>query len=121
MSTRVAAGTLSTLQPGEVRVVPLPHGSFGTPPFIPLEALLLRDLLGSPRAYLNRCQHLPVPLGFGGGELMSWDGQALECKTHGALYRLDDGMCFDGPCEGRALLAIELLLEGDELYLIAAG
>lgn len=120
MSARVAAGTLSTLQAGEARVVPLPRGSFGAPASIPLEALVLRDLLGTPRAYLNRCRHLPVPLDGASRDFFSWDGQSLECKTHGALYRLDDGMCTDGPCEGEALFAVPLVIEGDALYLIAA-
>jgi nitrite reductase/ring-hydroxylating ferredoxin subunit len=128
MSTRVAAGTLSSLQPGEARVVPLPRGSFGAPAVIPLEALVVLDQAGVARAYLNRCRHLPVPLAvlwppattsYETRDPLSWDGQALECRTHGALYRLDDGMCFEGPCEGRALLPIELVLEGDALYLIA--
>lgn len=118
-TTRVAAGSLAALAPGTVRVVPLPRGSFGLPPVIPVEALVLRDLLGAPRAYLNQCQHLPVPLDGASREFLSADGRALECLTHGALYRLDDGVCFEGPCRGRALRAIELAVEGDALYLIA--
>lgn len=131
MSTRIGAGTLSSLERGIVRVVPLPRGLFGAPPVVPLEALVVRDHAGAPRAYLNRCRHLPIPLSFGrptglalydaSHEFLTKDNQALECKTHGALYRLDDGMCFAGPCEGRALLAIELLVEGDELCLIVAA
>lgn len=131
--TRIAAGALSTLEPGIVRIVPLPRGSFGAPPVVPIEALVVRDLSGAPRAYLNRCRHLPIPLSFirpkghadtpyeVSHEVLTRDNQALECKTHGARYRLDDGMCFEGPCTGRALLALELVVEEDALYLIAAA
>jgi nitrite reductase/ring-hydroxylating ferredoxin subunit len=128
---RIAAGTLSSLEPGIVRVVPLPRGSFGSPPVVPLEALVVRDLEGVPRAFLNRCRHLPIPLSFtrprasasydASHEFLTRDNRALECKTHGARYRLDDGMCFEGPCEGRALLALELVVEDDALYLIATA
>jgi len=132
MTERIAAGTLSSLEPGTVRVVPLPRGSFGSPPVVPVEGLVVRDLAGVARAYLNRCRHLPIPLSFtrptGHGqalyvashEFLTRDNQALECKTHGARYRLDDGMCFEGPCTGRALMALELVVEDDALYLIAA-
>jgi nitrite reductase/ring-hydroxylating ferredoxin subunit len=129
-STRIAAGTLSSLERGIVRVVPLPRGLYGSPPVVPLEALLVRDHAGEPRAYLNRCRHLPIPLSFGrptglslydaSHEFLTKDNAALECKTHGARYRLGDGMCFEGPCEGRALVPIDLLVEGDEVYLIPA-
>jgi nitrite reductase/ring-hydroxylating ferredoxin subunit len=128
---RVAAGTLSSLEPGIVRVVPLPRGLFGAPPVVPLEALVVRDHGGTPRAYLNRCRHLPIPLSFGrptgrslydaSHEFLTRDNQALECKTHGARYRLDDGMRFEGPCTGRALLALGLVVEGDEVYVVAAA
>lgn len=131
LNQRIAAGTLSSLEPGVVRVVPLPRGLFGSPPVVPLEALVVRDLSGEPRAYLNRCRHLPIPLSFtrprepslhdASHEFLTRDNQALECKTHGARYRLDDGMCVEGPCEGRALLALELVVEDDALYLIAAA
>ena len=129
MSARIEAGALSTLAPGTVRVVALPSGAFGAPPVITVEALVLLDQAGVPRAYLNRCRHLPIPLSFSrrasgalhvvSSDFLTPDGRALECRTHGALYRLDDGMCFEGPCQGRALLPIELSIELDALYLIA--
>jgi nitrite reductase/ring-hydroxylating ferredoxin subunit len=55
---RIAAGSALDLQRDEVRVVKLPpeHGRY------PREALVLRDRNGVLRAYLNRCQHLPIPL-----------------------------------------------------------
>jgi nitrite reductase/ring-hydroxylating ferredoxin subunit len=127
---RIPAGALSTLVAGSVRVVELPRGSLGLPPVIPVEALVLRDQSGVPRAYLNRCRHLPVPLVVlrlkrppivDSSDFLSPDGAALECRTHGALYRLDDGMCFEGPCEGLGLFPIALEAEDDALYVIAAA
>jgi len=74
----------------------------------PRQALVLRDASGLPRAYLNRCRHLPIPIDGGSGRYLSDDGRHLLCGTHGAHYRLDDGMCVEGPCEGKALTPIAL-------------
>jgi nitrite reductase/ring-hydroxylating ferredoxin subunit len=111
---RIAAGHHDDLVRGEVRVVRLPVGRDGTP----REALLLRDESGTPRAYLNRCRHLPTTLDAGGRQFLSKDRLHLQCQTHGARYRLADGHCVEGPCDGHALFALALELEGDELYIV---
>lgn len=116
MSVRIAAGRSSAIGRGQVCAVPLPRGRDGTP----REALLLRDHGGTLRAYLNRCQHLPVPIDGGSRRFLSSDGQHLLCGTHGARYRLEDGYCVHGPCLGRALPAIEVELKGDAIQLVLA-
>ena len=58
------------------------------------------------RAYLNECQHLPVPLDGFSGQFLAEDGQHLLCRTHGAEYRLSDGYCVAGPCKGESLRAL---------------
>jgi nitrite reductase/ring-hydroxylating ferredoxin subunit len=110
---RVAAGRASELAPGAVRVVKLPPEGR-----IPREALIIRDERGVLRAYLNRCQHLPIPLDGGSRRFLTRDGDYLECGTHGARYRLNDGHCVEGPCQGRALIALELEQSGDDLTLL---
>jgi nitrite reductase/ring-hydroxylating ferredoxin subunit len=112
--SRIAAGSLQALSAGQVRVLRLPKEASG----IPREALLLRDQQGTPRAYLNRCKHLPIPLDAGGRRFLTDDATHLQCRTHGARYRLDDGHCVDGPCAGTALQQLPLELEGDELYVL---
>jgi len=87
---------------GNVRVVALPRDGHGRP----REALLLRDDAGVLRVYLNRCQHLPIPIDGGSRDFLTPDGAHLRCGTHGALYRLQDGLCIAGPCEGKALEAV---------------
>ncbi len=75
---------------------------------IRLQAIVVRDREGTPRAYLNRCRHLPIPLGVGTGDVMSDDKRHLICRTHGALYRREDGFCVDGPCAGTELAPLTL-------------
>jgi nitrite reductase/ring-hydroxylating ferredoxin subunit len=36
------------------------------------------------------------------------------CANHSALFRIDDGLCVHGPCEGRSLVAIPIeVVDGD--------
>ena len=42
---------------------------------------------GEPRAYLNRCAHLPMELDWTPGEFFESSGLYLMCATHGALSR----------------------------------
>jgi nitrite reductase/ring-hydroxylating ferredoxin subunit len=112
---RVAAGSAASLANGDVRVVQLPREISG----IPREALIVRDHGGVLRAYLNRCQHLPIPLDGGSRRFLSSDGGHLQCGTHGAHYRFDDGHCVRGPCLGTNLIALELEQLGDELHVVA--
>ena len=77
---------------------------------------VLRDESGAIVAYRNLCQHLPVPLDGGTGELLSEDGAHLICGTHGATYRLHDGYCVEGPCEGMALQPLHVRDDEGDLY-----
>lgn len=113
MGERDVAAGADDLAPAEVRVVQLPRGKDGRP----REALVLRDHGGELRVYLNLCQHLPVPLDGGSRRFLSRDGAHLECGTHGALYRLEDGYCIDGPCEGEQLQPIAFDIHAGEIRL----
>jgi nitrite reductase/ring-hydroxylating ferredoxin subunit len=110
---RIPAGSASDLGRDTVRVVALPKERGR----IPREALVLRDRAGVVRAYLNRCQHLPIPLDGGSRRFWSADGEHLLCGTHGAHYRREDGLCVLGPCYGASLIALELERDGDELHI----
>ena len=100
------------LAPGVVRVVQLGPDERGRP----ITALVLRNEDGTPVAYRNMCRHLPVPLDGGTGQLLSDDRAYLVCGTHGATYRLRDGLCIEGPCKGLALHPLRVWREGDDLY-----
>jgi nitrite reductase/ring-hydroxylating ferredoxin subunit len=108
-TTRVPVPGADGLSPGEVMAVPLPRGPDG----IPREALVLRDHGGELHAYLNRCQHLPIPIDGGSRRYLCDDGQYLLCGTHGAKYRLEDGFCVAGPCSGTSLQPVQLERRGD--------
>jgi nitrite reductase/ring-hydroxylating ferredoxin subunit len=38
------------------------------------------------------------------------------CGTHGAVFRPEDGYCFEGPCTGRRLARITITIDQGEIY-----
>ena len=61
---------------------------------------------GVLRVYLNACPHQGTPLETFPDRFLSDDGSMLICSTHGARFRVEDGYCVSGPCEGRLLRAL---------------
>ena len=100
------------LRRGVIRSAHLGHDERG----LPIMALVVRDPGGTIRAYRNLCRHLPVPLDGGTGQLLSDDRTHLVCGTHGATYRLTDGYCVEGPCEGLSLERLRCREEAGDLY-----
>lgn len=62
----------------------------------------------------NACPHQGLTLGAGGAEVMDDEGNFLVCRHHGAQFDLDSGKCFSGPCQGKNLQTIQVVVdEGD--------
>lgn len=70
---------------------------------------------GQVRAYVNSCPHLGTPLETLTDRFLSDDGAFLVCSTHGAQFRIDDGVCTYGPCLGQALTPISVEVKGEEV------
>ena len=73
---------------------------------------------GQIYAYANICRHVPVSLDLGDGEVASVDGKYFLCHHHGARYRVEDGACVQGPCEGETLVPLGVEIEDGELVLV---
>ena len=97
---------------GEVRCASLGVDGEGRP----IQAMVLRNEAGSLVAYRNLCRHLPVPLDGGTGDLLTEDREHLVCGTHGATYRVGDGVCVEGPCEGAALEPLHIRVDSGDVY-----
>lgn len=69
------------------------------------------------RAYLNRCPHFGIPLNV--RPTFTFYRDTVICVSHFALFRLSDGYCVDGPCEGGSLDEIPIGLNGESI--ICAG
>ena len=59
-------------------------------------------------AYVNRCPHRGTPLDLVPDQLFHRDGRHLVCATHGAIFRVEDGVCISGPCYGDQLTPVPL-------------
>ena len=71
--------------------------------------------------YINSCPHTGGPLDWMSGRFLSFDKRHIQCATHDALFRLDDGMCVAGPCAGDHLTAVQLQVETGNVYLLTDG
>ena len=67
-------------------------------------------------AYHNCCPHFSLPLNYEPGKFHIFDDE-LMCAHHTAMFRLEDGECFDGPCQGARLTAIAIQIRGGEVYI----
>ena len=67
--------------------------------------------------YVNSCPHVGTPLDMIPDRFMTMDKRHILCMTHGARFRVYDGYCFTGPCQGRSLAKLALALEDGEVLL----
>ncbi len=67
-------------------------------------------------AYLNKCCHWPVSLDLGDGDFFYAATDRITCKTHGAVYRPETGLCEFGPCVNAQLESYSVRVQGDELW-----
>lgn len=55
-------------------------------------------------AYVNNCPHYDrAPLGWKKDAFLDGAGNRIMCASHGALFRIEDGVCEIGPCLGQTL------------------
>lgn len=74
---------------------------------------------GTLRAYLNQCPHLGIELNWMPGRFMDTDNLFIQCSTHGALFKPGTGECIAGPCQGDALVSLEVQLVRGEVLIRA--
>jgi nitrite reductase/ring-hydroxylating ferredoxin subunit len=66
-------------------------------------------------AYHNCCPHFSIPLNYEPDKFHTFDSELLMCAHHTAMFRLEDGYCYEGPCAGSRLTAIPTQLRDGEL------
>ncbi|MAZ87478.1 MAG: MFS transporter [Cellvibrionaceae bacterium] len=66
--------------------------------------------------YRNRCPHLGIQLEWLEDKFLDYDGELIQCSTHGALFTIDEGFCVSGPCGGQSLTPVEHERRGDEIW-----
>jgi nitrite reductase/ring-hydroxylating ferredoxin subunit len=67
-------------------------------------------------AYRNVCPHFSIPLNYEPDTFWTYDAQWLMCAHHSAMFRFEDGMCVDGPCEGATLTAVPVRIVERQIF-----
>lgn len=81
-----------------------------------LRVVIVRDG-NTVRAYQNRCPHMFSSLESRPDHFLDADRVHLVCAVHGARFRMSDGVCVDGPCQGDALSAVSIVVERTDVLL----
>jgi nitrite reductase/ring-hydroxylating ferredoxin subunit len=70
---------------------------------------------GEVHGYVDRCPHAGLPLAQTLDQYLTPAGDLIGCSWHGALFRIDDGLCVGGPCVGQRLTAWPVAIQDDLL------
>jgi nitrite reductase/ring-hydroxylating ferredoxin subunit len=54
-------------------------------------------------AYVNRCPHAGQPLNRTPDGFLDSTNRLILCRTHGAMFDIESGVCVEGMCVGEAL------------------
>jgi nitrite reductase/ring-hydroxylating ferredoxin subunit len=66
---------------------------------------------GKLYAYENRCPHIGASLNWTPDTFLNTEGDLIQCANHGALFRITDGYCVQGPCAGASLTPVNVEIE----------
>ncbi|SIT11493.1 Rieske (2Fe-2S) protein [Neptunomonas antarctica] len=80
-------------------------------------SLVAVNKCGHIYVYLNQCPHRGVPLEWQPDQFLDLDKNFIQCATHGALFRIEDGECIAGPCPGEMLTKIPCKVEQGEVWI----
>jgi nitrite reductase/ring-hydroxylating ferredoxin subunit len=67
--------------------------------------------------YENRCPHVGTPLDWVPDQFLDESQSLIQCATHGALFRPDNGYCLAGPCKGQSLKTIPFQIRDNNIYI----
>ncbi len=66
--------------------------------------------------YQNVCPHTGAPLEWVPDQFLDASGHYIQCAMHGALFRMSDGFCLQGPCVGQCLTPLPTKICEGELW-----
>jgi nitrite reductase/ring-hydroxylating ferredoxin subunit len=68
-------------------------------------------------AYENHCPHTGITLNWLPDQFLDMTEHRIQCATHGALFRINDGLCVWGPCAGKHLRPLVIEQREEKLIL----
>lgn len=76
---------------------------------------------GSLAAYQNHCPHTGASLNWMPDQFLTYDADFIQCSIHGALFRMNDGLCVRGPCLGKKLDSIKINVDNGQVFALFKG
>ncbi len=73
---------------------------------------------GQVYLYRNRCPHIGIRLEWQQHQFLDADKMLIQCANHGALFRIDNGLCVAGPCTGERLDLVEFNISEKSIFLV---
>jgi nitrite reductase/ring-hydroxylating ferredoxin subunit len=70
--------------------------------------------------YVNVCPHQFTPLDMLPDRFISKLTGNILCATHGAQFRVEDGVCVRGPCPGERLRPVAVTVADGQVFLAGA-
>ncbi len=83
------------------------------------EEIFLVRMGDNVHAYRNQCPHTGGPLDWVPDQFLDLDKRYIQCATHDARFRIDDGYCVAGPCAGQSLQSLPVEIRGGEVFVKA--
>lgn len=72
--------------------------------------------------YVNKCPHDGVNLDWERNQFLEPNyGLRLMCGKHGALFELGTGACIEGPCKGRSLIPVNLVVLDNDICVVGVA
>jgi nitrite reductase/ring-hydroxylating ferredoxin subunit len=66
----------------------------------------------------NACPHYDFArMAWKKDAFLNADGSRIQCSAHGALFRIEDGLCEVGPCVGQSLTPVPLAVRDGAIWL----
>lgn len=65
--------------------------------------------------YVDQCPHVGLPMAAAPDRYLTRECDLILCGAHGALFRIETGMCIAGPAWGKALEAWPVEVEAGEV------
>ncbi|MDA0705744.1 MAG: Rieske 2Fe-2S domain-containing protein [Proteobacteria bacterium] len=107
--TEVAVGKLEELGDPGCREFQVGGGDW------PLHGFVVRQG-HAVHAYENYCMHVGHPLNWMPDAFLTKDRSSIICASHGALYEIDTGLCFAGPCLGKSLRRVAVSVRDGTIF-----
>ena len=82
------------------------------------ESVILIKYEDQVKAFLNNCPHQDVPLNEAYKIDVNPFEKTMKCSVHDAFFRIEDGLCIEGPCWDEALKEVLITVDdGGDIYL----